>query len=95
MCIVLPVDGANHNERGLIDTLRQMAKKDRYLTDSSVLEALKQFCILYPLVSASIVGIPLGSSFRSQSIKVNAAAATRKCERNGSVRTTVRDSFVA
>lgn len=70
------VDGSNHNERAVIAILREMAATDRFLTDPSMVDALKQFCISFALWLRFILGIPPGNSTPSLSIATCAVFVT-------------------
>lgn len=75
------VDGSNHNERGVITILREMAATDRFLTDPSMVDALRQFCISFVLEPLFILGIPPGNSTPSLSVAICAACVTSPSER--------------
>lgn len=70
------VDGTNHNERGMIELLREMAVTDRFLTDPAMLEAMKQFCISFGLRSLFILEIPPGNSAPFPCVRITAVSAT-------------------
>ena len=80
------VGGSNHNERGVIAILREMAATDRFLTDPSVVDALKQFCISFALWPRFILGIPPGNSTPSLSAATSAASVTSPSGRRQSSR---------